>query len=108
MENIQCPSCGSPNVEQIDANRYQCPYCGEIFSAHQVAARRQPQYVQQPNELEDKPKAGTVAIIISFLIPIVGLILYFVKKKDVINPNVYLTAAIIGFVIGFILQLMAS
>lgn len=29
-----CPSCGSPNVEQIDADKYQCPYCGATFSGN--------------------------------------------------------------------------
>lgn len=32
MANNKCPSCGSPNIEQIDVDKYQCPYCGETFS----------------------------------------------------------------------------
>lgn len=35
MKDLICPSCSSPNVEQIDTDRYQCPYCGEIFSSYQ-------------------------------------------------------------------------
>lgn len=33
MTNIKCPSCGAPNVEQVDENKYQCPYCGAEFSS---------------------------------------------------------------------------
>lgn len=32
MINIKCPSCGAPNVEQIDEGKYQCPYCGTEFN----------------------------------------------------------------------------
>lgn len=33
MSEVKCPSCGSPNVEQIDVDKYQCPYCGATFTA---------------------------------------------------------------------------
>ncbi len=33
MAEVKCPSCGSPNVEQIDVDKYQCPYCGATFTA---------------------------------------------------------------------------
>ncbi len=36
MEEIKCPSCGSPNIEQIDTDKYQCPYCGKTFSSASV------------------------------------------------------------------------
>ncbi|MBQ3656692.1 MAG: hypothetical protein II956_07600 [Bacteroidales bacterium] len=49
-------------------------------------------------------KAGILAIIISFLIPIAGVIIYFVNKSKVSNPNAYLIAAAIGFAIGLIGQ----
>lgn len=32
MTNIKCPSCGAPNVEQVDESKYQCPYCGAEFN----------------------------------------------------------------------------
>ncbi len=51
-----------------------------------------------------KEPAGCVIIGISFLIPIVGLVLYFAKKEDTINPESYLWAAIIGFVFNIILM----
>ena len=35
MKKMKCPSCGNPNVEQIDENKYQCPYCGTEFSDKQ-------------------------------------------------------------------------
>lgn len=44
MVNIKCPNCGSPNVEQVDVNRFQCPYCGTTFTP----APPQPQQFQQP------------------------------------------------------------
>lgn len=43
MEEIKCPACGSPNVEQIGANQYRCPYCGNSFATqHLTTATPQP------------------------------------------------------------------
>lgn len=49
---------------------------------------------------ENQEKAGVFAVICSFLIPIVGVILYFVNKNKVSNPNAYLIAA--GISIGLV------
>ena len=49
-------------------------------------------------------KAGIGLIILSILFPIVGIILYFVKKDD--EPNAaktYLGCGIAGFVIGLLI-----
>lgn len=55
MAEIKCPSCGSPNVEQVDAGKYQCPYCGTTF---QAAAPQQPQSAyQQPQPQQAAPKS---------------------------------------------------
>lgn len=53
---------------------------------------------------ESKNKAGVLALIFSFLFPIIGVICYFVKRNDVVNPNAYLQAALAGFVVGLILN----
>ena len=55
-------------------------------------------------EQDAKEKAGTLAIIFSVLIPIVGVILYFVKKDKVQDPQTYLKAAAVGFAIGIVLR----
>lgn len=52
MTNVKCPNCGSPNVEQIDANRFQCPYCGTTFNAVPQPA---PQPMQQPVYQQPQP-----------------------------------------------------
>ena len=56
---------------------------------------------------EKTEKAGVFALICSFLFPLVGIICYFVNKKDVENASAYLYAALGGFVLGFILRLAA-
>lgn len=55
---------------------------------------------------ETNNKAGVLALICSFLFPIVGVIIYFVKKNEVVNPNAYLQAALAGFVIGLIFNFL--
>ena len=60
------------------------------------------------NNFEPTEKAGTVALIFSFLMPIVGVICYFANKKSVENPSAYLYAALGGFVVGIILRAMAA
>lgn len=41
MSEVRCPSCASPNVEQIDVNKYECPYCGLSFTAREAFATQQ-------------------------------------------------------------------
>lgn len=62
---------------------------------------------EKENNLEEVGFGGKL---VSFLFPIIGVILYFVNKNDHKNPNDYLTWALIGFVIGVIgnLMLLAS
>ena len=56
---------------------------------------------------EKTEKAGVVALIFSFLIPLVGIICYFANKKDVENASAYLWAALGGFVVGMLLRAAA-
>lgn len=57
---------------------------------------------------EKTEKAGVVALIFSFLFPLIGIICYFVNKKEVENASAYLWAALGGFVLGIILRLAAA
>lgn len=57
---------------------------------------------------EKTGKAGVVALIFSFLFPLIGIICYFVNKKEVENASAYLWAALGGFVLGIILRLAAA
>ena len=49
-------------------------------------------------------KVGILGIVFSFLIPIVGIICYFVQRDRVENPNTYLWCALCGFVVNCILM----
>ena len=55
-----------------------------------------------------KGKAGCLGIVGSFLIPILGLILFFVMKDKVEDTKPYLYACIAGFVIGLILNFVVT
>ncbi len=57
---------------------------------------------------EKTEKAGVVALIFSFLIPLVGIICYFSNKKKVENASAYLWAALGGFVIGILFRLVGA
>lgn len=93
-----CPSCGSPNIEQIDEDEYQCPYCGKTFNNHNTVAPQQVQqtYMYNAEAMEDTPGCWMNGL--CFLVPLVGFVLYFVKRNE--QPNCaksYLTWAAIGF-----------
>lgn len=60
------------------------------------------------NTPQEEKNAGCFGIGCSVLFPIVGIILYFVQKKSVNNPNAYLYGALAGFVIGLILRAIAA
>lgn len=57
---------------------------------------------------EKSEKAGVFALICSFLIPLIGIICYFVNKNKVEKASSYLFAALGGFLVGFILRLSAA
>lgn len=57
---------------------------------------------------ENLEKAGVFALICSFIMPIVGVICYFVNKSKVENASAYLWAALAGVVVGFILNLAST
>lgn len=57
---------------------------------------------------ETTERAGVIALIFSFIIPLVGIICYFVQKKTVENPSAYLYAALGGFILGVILRMAAA
>jgi predicted membrane channel-forming protein YqfA (hemolysin III family) len=63
---------------------------------------------KQGEEQKKEEKAGCFGIGISFLIPLVGVILYFVKKKEVANAAAYLYAALAGFGVGIVFQLLKT
>ena len=50
-----------------------------------------------------KKKVGVLGCVFSFLIPIVGVICYFVQKDRVENPKTYLWCALCGFILNYIL-----
>ena len=53
---------------------------------------------------ESNERAGVFALICSFLFPFVGIICYFVNKKEVENASAYLYSALGGFILGIILR----
>ena len=48
---------------------------------------------------EENEKAGNFALTCSFIVPIVGIICYFVNRKKVECPSLYLWAALTGWVV---------
>lgn len=62
---------------------------------------------QQPEE-ERKERAGWLGLLCSVIVPIIGFTLYFVKRKEVENPEAYLYAMMVGFlwiiVLRFVLR----
>lgn len=62
----------------------------------------------EEENIQPQEKAGTVALIFSFIMPLIGIICYFENKKDVENPSAYLYAALGGFVLSIILHPFAN
>lgn len=96
--SIYCSKCGTPNSDSAQF----CQKCGNklntlVKEIHQESS----------NNEEDKPSIGYN--ILGFLIPIVGLILYFSWKDKTPNKaKSILTWSIISFGIGFVYALSNS
>ena len=104
MANVKCPSCGSSNVEHIDTDKYQCPYCGKTFSSRE-SLQDVPVNSNQVLVSEDKPTF--LMNLLSFLIPVGGIILYFVKKaKTPISAKSYLKWGLIGLAVTIVFEII--
>lgn len=55
-----------------------------------------------------KENAGCLGIGASVLFPIIGVIIYFMQKKEVNNPTAYLYGALVGFILGVILRAITN
>ena len=62
-----CPNCGA----NVSSSEYVCPKCNNVL--------RQPEVVNSVND-QDTPTIGLK--LVSFLVPIVGIILYFLWSKE--------------------------
>jgi len=84
-----CPNCG----KEVDKNAYACLNCGVKLANDEV------------NNIEDKNSVGLN--ILGFLFPIIGLILYLsYKNKTPIKAKNIGICALVGFVIGFIFNMI--
>lgn len=108
MANVKfCPSCGSPNIEQIDEDEYQCPYCGKTFSNKNTVAPQQAQQAYMYNAEANDDIPNPWANFLSFLLPLAGGILYYINKKEKpICAKSYFKWAIIGIVVDVICEII--
>ena len=75
---------------------------------NQPIVENQENGAEQPNLTPEKEEAGVLGIIVSVIFPLIGIIIYFVKRKDVKNPGAYLWGACAGIVIGVILRAISG
>lgn len=92
---------------QIDDNEFTIKEDGTIKRGEKID-RFKKKIVEKTDYTEEKESAGPVGIIISFLLPVIGLIWYFIMKEKVYNPKAYLYSAVIGLIINFVLPLFFS
>ena len=107
MEKIKCPSCGSPNVERMDENRYECPYCGKNFAYEEgftptiaemvheeIESEVQPQQIEHSTKRQQSRKREYLwfTLISILTIAIISVVLYFVvlpKDTETIDEALY-------------------
>lgn len=72
-----CPSCGSPNIEQIDEDLYQCPYCGKTFGpglSHTAEAPMQETSVETYEEETEEETPTNIFSIIGLVFFLIGFV----------------------------------
>ncbi|MBQ6533886.1 MAG: zinc ribbon domain-containing protein [Opitutales bacterium] len=90
----KCPACGA----SIDASALQGQSSQPIYAPQNTQPQFAPQYAQQQPD-----KASIWLQIVSFIIPIVGIILWVAKRKtSPIAAKSYLNVAIAGMVVNII------
>lgn len=94
---IYCQKCGTQNPE-IAA------FCNKCGADLKRLSNNTPSATYQPVTSSSEDSAGIGWIILALLLPIVGFILYFVWKSNYPKKASHiLVAAIIGFVVNFII-----
>lgn len=102
---MRCQNCGT---EVADGVQY-CPVCGNsAMMANPNMGYQQPMnqgFQQQPGyQNANMQDAGVGMKILSFLIPIVGIVLYFAKKNEApVYAKSCLTWGLIGLGVSFFL-----
>ena len=103
----KCPKCHSTNVIQTDTNRYECPYCSNVFSTQESM------YNAMGNNQAKSTKSRQTASILAF-IPVYGLSLHYLYLEKYIAGIIsFLLAAtfvptILGFIQGYKLYKMSD
>lgn len=64
--------------------------------------------VSTENQEVQKESAGCFGLGLSFFIPLIGIILYFVKKSEKFDASGYLYAAGAGFLLNLFLSLITA
>lgn len=98
---MKCTNCGAEVMDGLQ----NCPYCGasQVLGSQNGANQQQYGYDQNENT-ED---ASWIIKIVCLLIPIVGVILYFVWKTNTpVKAKSCLIFAGIGFAINIIFSLV--
>lgn len=100
--NPKCKATGIPDEAQF------CPEYGNPF----IEEHANNQEINSPNSIEqiDTPQeeAGALAIIVSILFPLIGIIIFFVRRKAVKKPMVYLWGAFAGYVVRSLIIIAAN
>lgn len=91
----------APTQVNDDANKTE----DQTTNVTHEEATISPAVEEKENAIEEVGFGGKL---VSFLFPIIGVILYFVNKNDRKNPKDYLTWALIGFIIGVVCNMMLT
>ncbi|MBR3940098.1 MAG: hypothetical protein IKJ67_09050 [Bacteroidales bacterium] len=104
MALVHCRECG----EMISESAPICPNCGvpQNISLSKISSadskiREDNESLYEMDALEDNEKSNTALIILSFLCPLVGLILFLVYlcKRDMKRVGEYATAGFCGMML---------
>jgi uncharacterized Zn finger protein len=50
---MECPDCGSEEIERIGVYEYQCEVCGEVFDAMEARGRDDNEYPEDWDDDEE-------------------------------------------------------
>ena len=92
--------------ERENQGGYQVNEYGEIIRDTEPPSGTPSHFGNAQTEEIIEERAGVFALIISFFFPIIGIFIYFINRRDVVNPKAYLYAAGWGFGFNLLLSLI--
>lgn len=82
---MKCPKCESPNIEQIDEDLYQCPYCGMTFNS--IQANEQDKVIEDSKHVKSSSQTAWVVFASILVLAVIFAVVFLIVSPSFSNTG---------------------